>query len=158
MVAVAVLRGMSGALAALALLGGCREAARSLFTAPIVTLRDVRVRSVGFTGTSLDVFLGIRNPNPYALTATGATYRLLVDDTTEIGHGTATDTATARAHDSTVVRLPLDVQWNELGAAGAEAITAGSVSYRVIGTVTVATPFGGHAIPIDARGRARLRR
>jgi LEA14-like dessication related protein len=139
-------------------LAGCREVARRAFTAPTVVLRDVRVRNVGLTGAGLDVYLAIRNPNPYALTATGATYRLLVNDSVEVGRGATTDTATAAAHDSTVVRLPLDVQWRGLGAAGMEAITSGAVGYRVIGSVTVATPVGGYDVPIDARGRVQPRR
>ncbi|HEV2642890.1 MAG TPA: LEA type 2 family protein [Candidatus Elarobacter sp.] len=145
--------------AALATLSvGCRDAARNLFKTPVVSLRDVRVRSVGFTGTSLDVYLGIQNSNPYSLEATGANYRLLAGDSIEVGRGTTSDTASVAAHDSTVVHLPIDVQWQGLGAAGMQALVAGSVDYRVTGTITLATPVGGYALPVDARGHVKARR
>lgn len=136
-------------------LAACSSVASHVFTAPTVTLRDVQLRGLGFTGGALDVFLAIRNPNPYGLTATRAAYTVFVGDSTPVGSGITQDTIHVGGHDSTVVRLPLDVRWAGIGAAGIQAITGGIVSYRVTGSVDAATPFGTHTVPLDVRGRVR---
>ena len=142
------------AIAAILLVAaGCKDVASRVFTQPAVTFRDVRVRGVGLQGGTVDVVLRVANPNPYALTATRASYQLLTGDSVEVGRGEATQSVTVAARDSADVTLPLEVSWRGLRDAGRAALEGGAVPYRVIGTITADTPIGAHDFPVDARGR-----
>ena len=144
------------AAVALLTLAGCRDLVRRAFSPPRAVFRRIELQQLGFGGGRLAVALELYNPNGYALSATGARYQLFVDDSFPVGTGATTDTVRVAAHDSALVRLPLDVQWSELRAAGVDVLRAGSAHYRIAGDVDVATPVGSYAVPLDARGEARL--
>ena len=139
-------------------LGGCREAAKRVFATPRAEFRSVDVRGIGIGGGSVDVVIRLHNDNPFALTATGARYRVLVGDSVQVGQGTAAEAVTIPAHDSADARLPLDLSWDALGRAAGGAARGGRVEYRVIGEIDGRTPFGTYPFPVDARGRAKLPR
>ena len=145
-------RALLAATAALSA-AACNDVVKRVFTQPTVTFRDVRVRGVGLQGGTVDVVLRVANPNPYALSATGATYRLLVADSVEVGHGTPAQAYEVPANDSADVTLPLEVSWRGLQKVGRAALADGAVAYRVVGTITASTPVGAHDFPLDARGR-----
>ncbi|HVE78374.1 MAG TPA: LEA type 2 family protein [Gemmatimonadaceae bacterium] len=146
------------AIVALLALGACREAAERVFQPPRAEFRGVRIGGIGVGGASLEVALAVRNPNAFRLTATGATYRLMVEDSVEVGRGATTDTFTVAARDSAMVRLPLDVEWNALRRAVRGAAGDGQVEYRIVGEIRADTPVGTYPVPLDARGRARVPR
>lgn len=137
-------------------LAGCRDLVRRAFSPPRATFRRIELQQLGLGGGRVAVVLELQNPNGYALTATGARYRLFVDDSFPVGEGASTDTVRVPAHDSAMVRLPLDVQWSQLRAAGVDVLRAGSARYRIAGDVDVSTPVGTYAVPLEARGEARL--
>ncbi|HVE78424.1 MAG TPA: LEA type 2 family protein [Gemmatimonadaceae bacterium] len=146
------------ALVALLALAACREAAERVFKPPQAEFRGVRIGGIGVGGASLEVALAVRNPNAFRLTATGATYRLLVEDSVEVGRGATTDTFTVAARDSATVRLPLDVEWAALQRAVRGAAGDGQVEYRIVGEIRADTPVGTYPVALDARGRARVPR
>lgn len=141
-----------------ALLTGCREAARRVFTEPGVRFEGARVGSLGLEGGTLEVSLMISNQNPYALTANGANYRLLAGDSVEVGRGSTAQQVTVGPRDSARVTLPVEVSWRGLERVGRTALRDGSVEYRVIGEIEGDTPIGSRTFPIDARGRAKAPR
>jgi hypothetical protein len=55
--------------------------------------------------------------------------------------------------DSTIVRLPVNLSYAGLAAAARQLKENGSVNYRVVGNVTVATPVGNFTKPYDQTGR-----
>jgi LEA14-like dessication related protein len=132
---------------------GCDKMAKEIFTPPKVTFQGVAIGPITLSGTTLNVQLGLANPNRFTLSATHTEYKLLVDDTIVVGQGQSNDTVTVAAHDSTSVTLPLDLSWKEVTRAGGGALAAGEVNYRIVGKITAATPIGSHDIPLDARGR-----
>jgi LEA14-like dessication related protein len=136
-------------------LGACSSIGKHVFTPPVVTFRGATVRGIGFTGSALDLYLGVQNPNPYGLKAVGADYHVFVRDSVEVGSGAMRDTVTVGGHDSTIVKLPLDVRWAGLGSAGLQALMSGLVEYHITGDVVASTPFGNHTIPLNVRGRVR---
>lgn len=133
----------------------CASVGRRVFTPPVVTFRGATVRGIGFAGSALDIYLGVQNPNSYGLKAVGAEYRVFVRDSVAVGSGAMRDTVAVGGHDSTIVKLPLDVRWAGLGSAGVQALMSGLVDYRIVGDVVASTPFGKHTIPLDVRGRVR---
>jgi len=134
---------------------GCASVGRHVFTPPVVTFRGAAVRGIGFTGSALDIYLGVQNPNSYGLKAVGAEYHVFVRDSVEVGSGAMQDTVSVGGHDSTIVKLPLDVRWAGLSSAGLQALMSGLVDYRITGNVIAATPFGKHTVPLNVRGRVR---
>ena len=144
------------AAAALLAAVGCRDLVRRAFSPPRAAFRGIELQQLGLGGGRVAVMLELHNPNGYALTATGAHYRLFVDDSLPVGEGASTDTVRIAGHDSALVRLPLDVQWSQLRAAGVDVLRAGSARYRIAGDVDVATPVGSYGVPLEARGEARL--
>lgn len=149
------MRKLAAVVAAVALASGaagCSALGRQAFVQPVVSFKDVRVNGLGVAGGSLDVVLGIYNPNGYRLDATRITYRLLVDST-EFGTGAVDQTFTVQSNDSTTIRLPLDFKWAGMGSAVQEIMNSGSVPYRVLGDITVGTAVGSFTIPYDRTGR-----
>ena len=133
--------------------GGCDKMGKEIFTPPKVTFQGVAIGPITLSGTTLNVQLGLANPNRYTLSATHTDYKLLVDDTIVVGQGQSNDTVTVGARDSASVTLPLDLSWKEVTRAGGGALAAGEVNYRIIGKITAATPIGPHDVPLDAKGR-----
>jgi hypothetical protein len=140
----------------LLLLAACDRLVQRAFQAPTVEFRGAALRSAGLGGGVVDVQLLLRNPNPYPLTASSATYRVFAGDSVEVGQGMTNDTVVVAGRDSALVRLPLNVTWRALNAAGRQALADGTVDYLVSGEVVGVTPVGDHAFPVNARGRARL--
>lgn len=132
---------------------GCDKVVKEIFTPPKVSFQGVAMGPITLSGTTLDIQLGLANPNRFTLSATHTEYKLLVDDTIVVGQGQSNDTVTVAAHDSTSVTLPLDLSWKEVTRAGGGALAAGEVNYRIVGKITAETPIGAHDIPLDARGR-----
>ena len=131
----------------------CSAIAERAFSRPAISVRGVKVHSVGLTGGSLDVSLFISNPNPYPLPIQRATYRFSLIDSTEVGRGESAAAFTLPAHDSVIVQLPVDVSWQGLRAAARDAARDGTVDYRLTGVVTLDTPLGDPNVPFDAVGR-----
>lgn len=138
-------------LAAMAL-SACASLGRSAFQQPIVNFRDLQVRGVGLTASTLDVVLSVYNPNGYRLDATKLTYRLMVDSTA-LGEGVYDNHFAVQSGDSTTVRLPVTLSYAGLSAAGRQLAGKGSVNYRVMGDVTVSTPIGSFTEPYNQTGR-----
>jgi LEA14-like dessication related protein len=110
------------------------------------------VNGLGLTGGTLDVELSVFNPNGYNLESTSLTYNLLMD-TVRVADGLIENRQTFRSNDSTVVTIPVNFTYAGLGRAGAELIRSGTVNYRVLGNVTVATPVGNFSLPYDQTRR-----
>ena len=139
---------------ALAALGGaCATLGRAVFEEPVVTFRNLRVNGIGLDGGSLDVVLGVYNPNGYKLEATRLTYRLLVGDSVQLGMGALDSRFTVQEKDTMEVRLPITFSYRGLGAAGQQLLRSGTVNYRVQGDVTVSTPLGNFTRPYDRTGQ-----
>jgi LEA14-like dessication related protein len=130
--------------ATLGALGGFRE--------PVVTFKDVRINGLGVSGGSLDVVLNVYNPNGFKLDATRLTYKLMVDSV-PFGAGALDHSFIVQKKDSTEVRLPVDFSYAGIGTAASQLMRTGSVNYRVLGDVTVATPVGNFTRPYDRTGR-----
>ncbi|HEY0778399.1 MAG TPA: LEA type 2 family protein [Gemmatirosa sp.] len=141
---------------------GCRAVADRAFERPTLTFSGATLRNASLNGGEVDVLAVVHNPNPYPLHAARVRYRLLAADSAEIGTGEATDSLSVGARDSATLVLPVHVTLPGLVRAGVGVIggaaTTGDAEYRVLGEVVLAhTPVGDVRVPLDVRGRARLR-
>ena len=141
------------ALSLILIATACSTLGRQVFAEPQVNFRDVKINGLGLTGGSLDIVLSVYNPNEFRLDATRLTYRLLVGDSIQFGDGVLDSQFTVQEKDSTLVRLPLSFTYSGIGAAGRQLLQSGTVNYRVLGDVTVATPLGNFTRPYDRTGR-----
>ena len=134
-----------GGCASLGMLGGFKE--------PIVNFRNVEIKGLGLSGGSLDIVLSVYNPNAFKLESTRLSYRLLAGENVEVGTGALDSRFTVQDGDSTTVRIPLNFTYSGLGQVGRQLLSQGSVNYRVLGDITVATPIGNFTRPYDRAGR-----
>ena len=147
---------MIAATAALALgTAGCSSLLRNSFSEPVVSFRGLSVQSLGLTGGSLEVQLGVFNPNGYDLNATRLTYNLMLDDV-QFGSGELNERLTVQQNDTTVVRIPIDFTYRGVGEAGRQLLNTGAVRYQIRGDLTVGTPVGSFTRPYSGAGRYTL--
>ena len=133
------------------LLCGCHHAHSAPFQQPAVTFRDLRVRRIGLNEGAVDIVVAVDNPNSYVLSAHRATYALMAGSDT-VGLGAIEEPFQIVAAATSDVHLPLSVSYSGLGVAGKQVMNAGTVLYRVVGTVTLSTPSGSTDVPYDRTG------
>jgi LEA14-like dessication related protein len=121
------------------------------FDQPDVALRDVRLRGIGILGGALDVEMKVYNPNGYDLQSPRVNYRVLLDDV-ELANGFTDLSITVPSHDSAVVRLPAAFSYAGVRQAGRSLVNMGAAPYRVLGRITVGTPYGRLTFPYDRAG------
>lgn len=139
------------ALGVMALVSGCAALGRQAFSPPSVTIEDVRIAGIGLQGGTLDVQLSLYNPNSYRLDASRFSYKVMMDTLT-LGSGAVTQRLTVMGRDSTRVTLPVSFSIREVMAAGSKLMERGTLPYKLIGELTVATPFGEITRPFEQAG------
>ena len=122
------------------------------FDQPTVALENVRLRGAGLAGGALDLRLRVYNPNDYDLRAPRVSYRVWLD-TVQVAEGFADVDVTVLAGDSASVTVPATVAYAGLRRAGIALAGTGAAPYRVIGRITVGTPYGRLSFPYDRAGR-----
>lgn len=130
----------------------CASLARQAFQEPVVSVRDVRLTGIGMNGGSVDVALAVYNPNNYRLDATRITYQLLFD-TVSFATGAITQQQSVQARDTLRLTVPVSFTYRGVGEAGRQILGTGSVNYRLLGDVTVASPIGNFTVPYSTAGR-----
>jgi LEA14-like dessication related protein len=143
---------LGSALALGACAMACGVLGRATFKEPVVTLRDARITGLGLSGGSLEVVLGVYNPNGFRLDGSRLTYHVNVDSV-RFASGSYDARFTVEQGDTSEIRLPLTFTYAGVGAAGRQLMETGSVEYRVTGDVTVATPLGQFTRPYEGKGR-----
>jgi LEA14-like dessication related protein len=130
----------------------CATLARQAFANPIVEVRDVRVRTIGLAGGTLDVILDVQNPNEYRIDASKITYAFFVD-TTQVVTGVIERLVTLEEKGRTEITVPVTFGYAEMGIAMRQYLAKGALDYTVRGEFTLKTPFGSLTRPYSGRGR-----
>lgn len=128
-----------------------------IFKQPDVNLEHVALRAVGLTGGTLDLTVGVYNPNKFDLEGTKLQLGLDVEDS-HVGDLVYDSDFQAQQGDTTVLTIPLAVTWSGLAGAARTALNGGEVPYTIKGQLTVATPIGEQKVPFTHSGRAPLSR
>ena len=122
------------------------------FRRPEVAFRGVEVRSFGSDGADLEAALDVTNPNPYRIGVERLTYRFTVNGR-DAGGGTVEQATALPAKETTLVRLPLTLDWEKLKSAGLDFLLLRGVDYAVDGEITFSTPVGTFHRPYRHTGR-----
>ena len=147
---------------ALALVPVCLVAAgcaglQSVFRNPDVNLQRVVVRGLGLTGGTMDLVVGVYNPNAFSLQGTRLQLGLDVEQS-HVGDVEYTTAFQAQQGDTTVVTVPLVFSWSGVAGAVRTALGGGELPYKLNGQLTVSTPIGQQQVPFSHEGRAPLSR
>lgn len=131
-------------------------ACAGLVREPEVEVVGVDLLTLGVTGGSVRLVLGVENPNRYELRVRRHDYHL------EVERGADEWTTLARGTDSTEVvlpargelRVPVEVpfRYRDVGAAVVAAVREGQLTYRLSGEVRVRAPLGGVDVPYRTGG------
>ena len=147
--------GAAASLLATAACGGSRAPAGPPpppFHRPVVALRDVRMAGLGITGGSVDVVLNVWNPNDYGLQSPRVEYDIYAGNV-RLGSGVHDSDLYVESGDSVLVAFPVKFTYLSIGRAGRQLLDMGTVDYRVLGDITVGTPYGRYTFPYDRNGR-----
>jgi LEA14-like dessication related protein len=145
----------SGALALL-LVAGC-AGLQSVFRNPDVNLQRVVVRGLGLTGGTMDLVVGVYNPNAFSLQGTRLQLGLDLEQS-HVGDVEYTSAFQAQQGDTTVLTVPLVFSWSGVAGAVRTALGGGDLPYKLNGQLTVSTPIGQQQVPFSHEGRAPLSR
>jgi len=111
----------------------------SSFLQPQVDLRQVKLRSAGITGGTLDAQLAIANPNHLEVKGAKLTAGLDLSGQ-HFGDLATSDAFTLTKEDTTLITLPLTVKWADMASAAKNVLGYGKVDYHLAGTMSVTTP------------------
>lgn len=115
-------------------------------------LASVEVIDVGFTESTAQAVLTVRNPFAFPLTIASTRYRL-TSGARVVGTG-QTRGKLLRARQESTLLLPIDVDHGQLlGAAGSGILGGGSVPARLSGTLTIRLQRGDVPVPLDLSGQ-----
>ena len=131
-------------MTALFALGACSAA----FRQPVVTLDGVRVDAIGLRGGTLVAQVHIDNPNPYGIRTERLTYALEVAESSGEGErtwrplteGTFEDEIRMPGGGATIVEIPIDFSYGDMGGMLRSILDRGTFEYRVSGEVAVREP------------------
>lgn len=147
---------LAGGILGAALLTGC-AGLQDYFRDPDVHLQRAVVRGVGVTGGTMDLVVGIYNPNAFVLQGTKLQLGLDVEQS-HVGDVEYDSGFQTQQGDTTVLTLPLQFTWSGLAGAVRTALGSGELPYTMKGQLSVATPIGPRAVAFTRQGRAPLSR
>ena len=150
--ALRLTRGILGA----ALLAGC-AGLQEFFKEPDLHLDRVVVRGLGVTGGTMDLVVGVYNPNQFALRGTRLQVGFDVEQS-HVGDLEYDDDFQVQKGDTTRLTLPIRFNWSGLAGGARSALGSGEIPYTLKGQLTVATPLGDRMVPFTRQGRAPLSR
>lgn len=122
------------------------------FRRPEVVFRGVQLGSLDGSGAALEASFDVTNPNRYRIGVQRLTYHFVVNGR-DAGGGAAEQETVLEAKATTIVRLPLTLDWSKVKSAGLDFLLSGSLDYAVEGEVTFSTPVGVFQRPYHHAGR-----
>ena len=119
-----------------------------VFRQPEVRFDGIRIGAIGMRGGTVHARFEVYNPNGYALRTAAIRYDLELSDGptadprwVRVASGTFDEPVRVASEDTTVVEVPIEFQYADLGGALRSILDRGSVEYRVSGDVMVSEPL-----------------
>ena len=123
-------------------------ACSSVVRQPEVHLDGVRVGGIGLRGGTLVALVNVRNPNGFDLETRSLTYDMQVAHPDSAGQwvsfsqGTLDEPIRVESGRSTVIEVPVQFRYSDLGGAWQSILDTGTFTYRVRGDVRLSEPIG----------------
>lgn len=142
----------------LLLTAACSGAVRQ----PEVRLESVRMGGIGLRGGTLYAQVYVGNPNGFGLETRSITYNMQVehpdsaDRWVTFSEGTVEEPVRVGANSSTVIEVPIQFRYDDLGGAVRSILDTGTFNYRVQGDVQLSEPVG-RRVPYSKTGVVSLR-
>lgn len=121
------------------------------FSAPEVTLKDVKIVGLDGGGMMLDVYLSLKNPNSTDITLKGYSYDLKVLDLS-LAKGGARETTVFHGHTTTDVVLPVRLPYTDVAELIRHHPDPDHIPYRLSAGLEVETPLGDRTLPVEKSG------
>ncbi len=135
---------------------GCHSVLLDKILDPKIELAQLALRSIGFTGGTLDVTFSFDNPNDFEVKGTRLEAGLDVEGI-HFGDLVLDDTYTLTKSGVTQLTVPLNFTWKGVGAAAKAALGYGSVQYQIKGRALLQTPVGTEvSVPFTRTGSAAM--
>jgi LEA14-like dessication related protein len=138
------------------------SACSSVLRQPEVRLESMRVGGLGLRGGTLYAQVYVGNPNSFDLEARSLTYDMQVEHPDSAGRwvtfsqGTVEDPVRVRGSGSTIIEVPIQFRYDNLGGAVRSILDTGTFNYRVHGDVELSQPIG-RTLPYSKTGIVSLR-
>jgi LEA14-like dessication related protein len=148
-----------GAVTAPLLFGlvACRAGIGPDFRQPVFDVRQVVVRGLGLTGGSLDLVVGVDNPNNFSLRGTRLDVGFDVEQS-HVGDVHYDSQFDVPSNGMTTVVLPMRFNWTGVGGAFRSALGYGDIPYTMKGQATLDVGGARVVVPFTREGRAPLTR
>ncbi|HYK41807.1 MAG TPA: LEA type 2 family protein [Thermoanaerobaculia bacterium] len=122
------------------------------FRRPEVVFRGVELGSLDSSGAALEASFDVTNPNRYRIGVQHLSYRFKVNGR-DAGGGAANEETVLEPKATTLVKLPLTLDWSKVKSAGLDFLFSGGIDYAVEGEITFSTPIGVFERPYRHAGR-----
>ena len=129
---------------------------------PEIRFEGVRLGGLGFQGGLVYISINVINPNGRELSAERLTYDFDVadpggddDDWVDFATGEFREPMRVAGNDSTIVEIPIEFSYSEVGDVIRSVIDRGTLRYRVRGSVDVSRPLRAE-VPFSKSGTVAL--
>ena len=119
--------------------------------APVVTVRDLSVVSLGGGGAGMDLLLTVKNENFYDLKLLGYNYDLTVL-ALPLAKGAAREEVSFPAGSSTDLRIPIKVSYGDLLEIFKRRPDPEHIPYALSAGLDLDTPLGHLNVPVNRAG------
>lgn len=124
-------------------------ACAALVQLPQVAIIRTDIVALDSAGFDVELYLGVKNPNPFDITLQGYTYDLQVM-TLPLATGGLQQTAVFPAGQETALRIPVRIRYQDLWAILKRRPDPDKIPYRVDARLHLGTPLGDLLIPVDS--------
>ncbi|MBC2712245.1 MAG: LEA type 2 family protein [Desulfosarcina sp.] len=119
---------------------------------PDITVDSIKVDSISFTGASLKLALGMRNPNAFALKMDGLEYTARLGDV-ELAKGVARNVTPLAGNGRSVMTVDVNLNFLELGRSAQALLSGSSTRCHLSGNMLFNTLAGVEKIPFQFDGK-----
>jgi LEA14-like dessication related protein len=131
----------------LMLLSGCTR----FVNKPVVKVKDLTVVSLDGGGAVMELYLNVKNTNPYDIRLQGYSYDLKVM-ALPLAKGGARDEIKFPSEGETDVRIPIRISYRDLYEILKRRVDPDNIPYQLSAGLDLDTPMGQMTVPVNSSG------